>query len=167
VIESKKQEIMDNTSLNTREQEKLIKELDTAAAGHAVTMEDVNGRLAIVNENLANSNTAAAESIVSDYERMEQAVTKNGETIEDVAAKWGVSVDEILAAMDRENLSLDDWVANQESALEEYETVVKERAQGVINGFKKIPGEYDKSAKEMLEILINNKTRYAEWETTM
>lgn len=167
VIEAKKQEIMENSNLSTREQNKLIKELDEAAAGHAVTMEDVEMRLAVVNDNLAASNTSMAESVVSDYDRMQSAVTEAGENIEDVAAQWNVSVDEILAAMERENISLDEWVTKQEDAWADYEAAVKERTRGVINSFKEIPGEYDKSATEMLEILQNNKLRYAEWESAM
>ena len=167
VIEAKKQEIMENGNLSTREQEKLIKELDEAAAGHATTMEDVDQRLGIVNDNIAASNTAMAEGVVSDYERMEQALTENGENIEDVAARWGVSVDEIMAAWDRAGGSFDEFVTAQDDALVEWGESVKERTEGVINSFKEIPGEYDRSAAEMLEILQNNKLRYAEWEAAM
>lgn len=167
VIEAKKQEIMENSNLSTREQEKLIKELDEAAAGHATTMEEVDQRLGIVNDNIAASDTSMAESIVASHENIGRAVTESGESIEDVAAQWNVSVDDILAAMERENISLDEWVTKQQDAWADYEESVKERTKGVINSFKEIPGEYDKSATEMLEILQNNKLRYAEWEAAM
>lgn len=167
VILNKIDEINANDSLSQNEKKKLIKDLTATYDEYGVMVEDVQNRIDIANEKVEAADTSTAEAVVANHERMEQSVTSSGESIEDVAARWGVSVDEILAAMERENISLDDWVTNQEDAWSDYEESVKERTQGVINSFKEIPGEYDKSAAEMLEILQNNKARYAEWEATM
>ncbi|MDL2273454.1 tape measure protein [Oscillospiraceae bacterium OttesenSCG-928-G22] len=167
VILNKIDEINENEALSQREKDKLIKDLTATYDEYGVMVEDVQNRIDIANEKVESSDTSMAESIVASHERIGQAVTSSGESIEEVAAQWGVSVDEILAAMERENISLDEWVTKQQDAWADYEESVKERTQGVINSFKEIPGEYDKSAAEMLEILQNNKERYAEWEATM
>lgn len=52
LIESKRQEILANTELTAREQNKLIEELDASAAEYAAQMEESEARLDIVNENL-------------------------------------------------------------------------------------------------------------------
>lgn len=167
VIEAKKQEISENDNLSAREKKKLIKELDEAAEGHAATMADVGMRLDIVNENLATSNTAAAESVINDYERMEQAITENGESIDDVAARWGVSVESIKAAWSDAGGSFDAFVTSQDERLADYQESVKSHSENVINSFKEIPAEYEMSAQEMIEVLRTNRERYAEWKQAM
>lgn len=100
-------------------------------------------------------------------QHMKDTHTKEGLSLDDLAAKWGTTAEAIKTEMDNMGISMQDWSDQQQAAWEDYEESVKERTEGVVNSFKKIPGEYDKSAKEMLEILINNKTRYAEWEAAM
>lgn len=174
LIESKRQEILANTELTAREQNKLIEELDASAAEYAAQMEESEARLDIVNENLAASTAESAQQIVSDYELMESAVTKNGETIEQIAEQWGTSTESILQDMKDQNISLDEWVTGQEEAVErqkeafaELEEAVKEKTEGIVNSFEEIPAEFDQSAEEMLEILIHNKEQYARWEANM
>ena len=167
VIEAKKQEIMANSNLTAREQEKLIEELDEAAEGHATTMADVEMRLGVVNENIAASNTATAESVVADYERMEQAITENGESIDAVAARWGVSVESIKAAWADAGGSFDEFVTAQDEGMAEYAESVAAHTDEVINSFKEIPAEYEMSAQEMIDTLRTNRERYAEWKQAM
>ena len=100
-------------------------------------------------------------------QHMEDTHTKEGLSLDDLAAKWGTTAEAIKLEMDNMGISMQEWSDQQQAAWEDYETAVKERTEGVINAFKEIPGEYDKSATEMLEILQNNKERYAEWEATM
>lgn len=100
-------------------------------------------------------------------QHMKDTHTKEGLSLDDLAAKWGTTAEAIKTEMDNMGISMQDWSDQQQAAWEDYEESVKERTEGVVNSFKKIPGEYDKSAKEMLEILMNNKTRYAEWEAAM
>ncbi len=100
-------------------------------------------------------------------QHMEDTHTKEGLSLDDLAAKWGTTAEAIKLEMDNMGLSMQEWSDQQQAEWEEYEEAVKARTEGVVNSFKEIPGEYDKSAQEMLEILINNKTRYAEWETAM
>lgn len=167
VIESKRKEISENDNLSAREKKKLIKELDEAAEGHAATMADVEMRLDIINENLATSSTMAAESIVDDYERMEQAITENGESIDAVAVRWGVSVESIKAAWSDAGGSFDEFVTSQDERLADYQESVKSHSENVINSFKEIPAEYEMSAQEMIEVLRTNRERYAEWKQAM
>lgn len=122
----------------------------------------------------AASTAESAQQIVSDYELMESAVTKNGETIEQIAEQWGTSTESILQDMKDQNISLDEWVTGQEEAVErqkeafaELEEAVKEKTEGIVNSFEEIPAEFDQSAEEMLEILIHNKEQYARWEANM
>ena len=166
-IEAKRQEIIESENLKVGEKQRLLEELDKSEKEHASNLEDIGLRIKLVNDNIENSNTEMAESVVSDYELMNRAITENGENIETVAAQWNVSVNDIMTAMKLENINLDEWVEKQEKAWEDFENAVKDRTQGVINSFKEIPGEYEQSAEEMLEILKNNKERYAEWEATM
>lgn len=100
-------------------------------------------------------------------QHMEDTHTKEGLSLDDLAAKWGTTAEAIKLEMDNMGLSMQEWSDQQQAAWKDYEEAVKARTEGVVNSFKEIPGEYDKSAQEMLEILINNKTRYAEWETAM
>lgn len=100
-------------------------------------------------------------------QHMEDTHTKEGLSLDDLAAKWGTTAEAIKLEMDNMGISMQEWSDQQQAAWEDYEEAVKARTEGVVNSFKEIPGEYDKSAQEMLEILINNKTRYAEWETAM
>lgn len=100
-------------------------------------------------------------------QHMKDTHTKEGLSLDDLAAKWGATSEAIKTEMDNMGLSMQEWSDQQQEAWKDYEAAVKERTQGVINSFKEIPGEYDKSATEMLEILMTNKTRYAEWEAAM
>jgi len=98
---------------------------------------------------------------------MEASHTKEGLSLQQLAEKWGTTSDAILTEMDNMGISMQQWSDMQQSAWADYESAVKERTSGVINGFKEIPKEFDKTGAEMLEILINNKERYAEWEAAM
>lgn len=100
-------------------------------------------------------------------QHMEDTHTKEGLSLDDLAAKWGTTAEAIKAEMDNMGLSMQEWSDQQDAAWAEYEESVKARTEGVVNSFKEIPGEYDKSAQEMLEILQTNKARYAEWEAAM
>ena len=100
-------------------------------------------------------------------QHMEDTHTKEGLDLDDLAAKWGTTAEAIKLEMDNMGLSMQEWSDQQDEAWAAYEETVKEHTAGVVNGFKEIPGEYEQSAQEMLDILIHNKTRYAEWEAAM
>jgi tape measure domain-containing protein len=107
-------------------------------------------------------------------EHMEDTHTKEGLSLEDLAARWGLTTEEINTQMDNMGLNMQEWsdlqdenFDKQKEAWAEYEDSIKEHAAGVINGFEEIPAEYDKTADELIEILIKNKERYAEWEIAM
>lgn len=167
LIEEKKAEILRDSNLSTFDQQVLLRELEESADGYASTMTDVEMRLDVVNQNIAESNSDAAESVVSDYERMEQAITENGESIDDIAARWGVSVESIKSAWNDAGGSFDEFVTAQEDAMEEYQESVAAHTDEVINSFKEIPSEYEMTAQEMIDILHTNRERYAEWRQAM
>ena len=98
---------------------------------------------------------------------MEASHTKEGLSLQQLAEKWGTTSEVILAEMDNMGVSMQEWSDIQQNAWKDYEAAVKERTSGVINGFKKIPEEFDKTGAELLEILIDNKVKYAAWEETM
>ncbi len=100
-------------------------------------------------------------------QHMEDTHTKEGLSLDDLAVKWGTTTEAIKLEMDNMGLSMQQWSDQQQAAWKDYAEAVKDRTDGVVNSFKKIPGEYDQSAKDMLEILISNKARYAEWEAAM
>lgn len=98
---------------------------------------------------------------------MESTHTSSGLSLEDLAAKWGTTTAAIKTEMDNMGLSMQEWSDRQDQAFQDYEDSIKEHTSNVVNGFKEIPGQYEQSAEEMLQILITNKERYAEWELTM
>lgn len=100
-------------------------------------------------------------------QHMEDTHTKEGLSLDDLAAKWGTTAEAIKTEMDNMGISMQEWSDQQDQAWADYEEAVKEHTAGVVNGFEEIPAKFEKSAQEMLDILIANKERYAEWESTM
>lgn len=100
-------------------------------------------------------------------QHMEDTHTKEGLSLDDLAAKWGTTAEAIQTEMDSMGISMQEWSDQQDQAWANYEEAVKDHAAGVVNGFEEIPDEFEQSAQEMLDILISNKERYAEWESTM
>lgn len=100
-------------------------------------------------------------------QHMEDTHTKEGLSLDDLAAKWGTTAEAIKTEMDNMGISMQEWSDQQDQAWADYEEAVKEHTAGVVNGFEEIPAQFEKSAQEMLDILIANKERYAEWESTM
>lgn len=100
-------------------------------------------------------------------QHMTDTHTKEGLSLDDLAAKWGTTAQAIQTEMDNMGISMQEWSDQQDQAWADYEEAVREHTAGVVNGFKEIPGEFEQSAQEMLDILIANKERYAEWESTM
>nr|DAP88970.1 MAG TPA: tail tape measure [Caudoviricetes sp.] len=166
-IEQRRQEILSDTSLTTREQNNLIADLDASVAEYTAQMEESEAQLAVVNDNLASSTAESAQQIVDNYTLMESAVTKSGENIDQVAQQWGVSTEEIAQAMQDQDITLDEWVANQEDAWAALQDTVQEKAEGIVNGFEKIPEKFEMSAQDMLSNMQSNKEAYARWEANM
>lgn len=100
-------------------------------------------------------------------QHMEDTHTKEGLSLDDLAAKWGTTAEAIKTEMGNMGISMQEWSDQQDQAWADYEEAVKEHTAGVVNGFEEIPAKFEKSAQEMLDILIANKERYAEWESTM
>lgn len=101
-----------------------------------------------------------AEEEAARLEEHKQEVAK-------LAEQYGISADSIQADLDALGITTEEWVTKQEEAWKAYEQAVKDKTKGVINSFNEIPGEYDKSAAEMLEVLKKNKENYARWEENM
>ena len=93
--------------------------------------------------------------------------TEAGEDVDALASIWGVSANEIREWIAMNGSDVQGWSDMMEKAWDEYEQTVKDRTSGVINSFEEIPKKHDKSAKEMLEVLKNNKEQYARWEKNM
>ena len=93
--------------------------------------------------------------------------TEAGEDVDALASKWGVSANEIREWIAMNGSDVQGWSDMMEKAWDEYEQTVKDRTSGVVNSFEEIPKKHDKSAKEMLEVLKNNKEQYARWEKNM
>ena len=167
VIEAKRWELLHSITVVGEDRKKLLAELDEAERGYLQTIDDNAARIEIINEKQENSNTEMAESIVSDYAKMENAITKNGETVYEIAERWGVSADEIIQTWDAMGGEFDDFVKEQEKALEEYKTAVKGHVDSTINSFKEIPKEYEMSGQEMINVLRANRERYNEWRVAM
>ena len=100
-------------------------------------------------------------------EHMKTIHTEAGEDIDALAAKWGLSTQQIREWIAINESDVQGWADMMAEQWENYEETVKERVDGVVNSFEEIPDKFDKSAEEMLETLIINKERYAEWEITM
>lgn len=167
LIEQQRSEVQAEDGISNGNRTKLLNELAETEAAYTAQMEENQARLAIVNENMAASSTESATQIVSNYEAMQNAVTSNGENIAQVAEQWGTTTEAIAAAMETQNITLDEWVSNQQEAWEEYQAAVSEKSSAVVNSFQLIPDQFSMSAEQMLENLQLNKERYAEWEANM
>lgn len=164
LIEQQRTELQSEDGISNGNRNKLLNELAETEAAYATQMEENQARLAVVNENMATSSTESLGQIAANYGAVEAAVTSNGESIAQVAEQWGTTTEAIAAAMEAQNITLDEWVANQQEAWEEYQTAVSEKASAVVNSFQLIPDKFSMSAEQMLENLQLNKERYAEWE---
>lgn len=167
LIEQQRSEVQAEDGISNGNRTKLLNELAETEAAYTAQMEENQARLAIVNDKMADSSTESTNQIVSNYEAMQNAVTSNGENIVQVAEQWGTTTEAIAAAMEAQNITLDEWVSNQQEAWEEYQTAVSEKTAGVVNSFQEIPEQFNMSAEEMLENLQANKERYAAWEANM
>lgn len=98
---------------------------------------------------------------------VEMTTTSSGESIEELAARYGVSVAEIEAALKRDNQNLDEWQAKQEEALAAAEEAIRENFDAIVNGFAELPEKSEQSADEMIAILNKNAERYAKWTENM
>ena len=142
-------------------------EQEAQQAAHEARLEELAKKYHLTTEEIQ-------EELDKNNQDVEEWVEKNGEKLEENArdlekasAAWGVSIDTIKQEMADQELTLDQWVSAQEKAWQDFENSVKERASGVVNGFKKIPGEFEKTGWELLEVLQTNKERYAAWEKNM
>ena len=167
LIEQQRSELQAEDGISNGNRNKLLNDLAETEAAYAAQMEENQARLAIVNENMALSSTESANQIVSNYDAMQNAVTRNGENIAQVAEQWGTTTEAIAASMEAQNITLDEWVANQQEAWDEYQASVSEKSAAVVNSFQLIPDQFSMSAEQMLENLQLNKERYAEWEANM
>ena len=182
ILQQKRDAIMADQSLSTSDRNDLLKDLMEMEDNYTTQMEENEARLLIVNQNIADSTdqtmgivkdrygnvmVETADQVVSSYERIDSAVTSSGESLQQVADQWGVSTEDILAAMEAQGITLDEWVANQESAWEDYQAAVSEKTAAVVNSFQKIPDQFDMSGQQMLDNLMSNKEQYAAWEASM
>ena len=122
-----------------------------------LTDDVVNGRAAVESARTAYEEaTAASLDFTSSIELQRTE-------IEAWASEWGLSTDAIIADMERQGITFDQYKAN----FEDLQASVEERTDNITNSFKKIPTEFDMSAQEMLENLQANKETYAKWEANM
>lgn len=97
-------------------------------------------------------------------ELMKTMHTEAGEDIDALASIWGVSANEIREWIAINESDVQGWSDMMEKAWDEYEKVVEEHTEGVINSFKEIPAKSEISADQMIKILKKNRERYAKWQ---
>jgi tape measure domain-containing protein len=171
------QKALSDNEPQIRANEKALKNLDEQFKIGAITEEYYTAeteKLRTKNEDLANtiSETKAAltEAEAQYRDAYKESVTEintltNEEiaTIQEYALEHGLSTDAIIADMERQGITFDQYKAN----FEDLQASVEERTDNITNSFKKIPTEFDMSAQEMLENLQSNKETYAKWEANM
>lgn len=141
------------------EQEKATKETENSADGLETatrTIEDYAAAWGVSVEEIQKYLDKGKGSL-EDWEA-EQIEATN-----EIAEKWGVIPESVQAALSNTHMTLDQF----DEAMQDYKDAVIEKVDGVVNGFKKIPMEFDMSAQTMLENLIANKETYAAWEKSM
>lgn len=90
---------------------------------------------------------------LDDFDKeMTETHTAAGLSLEQLAAKWGTSTEEIKAQMAAQGISMQEWSDNQDA-----------KTQDVINSFSEIPGEYEKTANDLINVLKTNAERYSAW----
>lgn len=142
-------------------------EQEANQAAHEKQLEQLGKKYYMTADEIQEALDKNGQDVDEWVEKNGEKLEQNAKDLEKASAAWGVSIDTIKAEMADQELSLDQWVSAQEKAWQDFENSVKERASGVVNGFKKIPGEFEKTGWELLEVLQTNKERYAAWEKNM
>jgi len=89
------------------------------------------------------------------------------QAVEDVAGEWGLGADEVIAHMAEMGMNAEEWAAHMSQAWEDFQGEVQSNVGGIINGFRKIPTEYQKSSEELREIMAANIATTADWQNNM
>jgi tape measure domain-containing protein len=120
LVQKKIDEINNDDNLTQREKRKLLKDLEKTYNEYGTMIEEVQDRITIANDMVANSNAEAADSIVSDYERqakaqrdayeaMNGARDAEGRNIRQLANLYNTTTDQILADMAEQGLTMEEW----------------------------------------------------------
>ena len=88
---------------------------------------------------------------------------KQTEALQAVADQWGMSTDDILAEMEHYGLSLEEWAANQDKAFAQLQEDIRSHTGSIVNNFRELPNELDKSHEEIAAMLQRNREIYNQW----
>ncbi|MCL1924534.1 MAG: hypothetical protein FWF50_03000, partial [Defluviitaleaceae bacterium] len=105
------------------------------------------------------------------YEDSEKAIQRwrdnQIEILGGLGSEWGMSGEEVAAHMRKMGMSADEWSEHMGSAWNEFQNNVQSNVNGIINGFRKIPTEYGKSAEELRKIMQQNTETTRQWQENM
>ena len=113
------------------------------------------------------------DDIKADLEAMGMSFTDDGaieaweaaqmDALEEVASGWNMTASELVDHAGRMNMS----VAEMSQVMEDFHGDVQSNVGGIINGFRKIPTEYQRSSEELREIMAANIAATANWQNNM
>jgi phage-related protein len=89
------------------------------------------------------------------------------EMLQGVADEWGMSTNEVLAEMAKQGITAEQWSAQMGQAWDDFQGDVARNVGNIVNGFREIPTEYGKSAKDLRTIMDNNIATTEAWRENM
>ena len=164
VIANKMDDINANQEFSQTKKKELLDELQIAYNDYGTVVTDVNGRIASADEQMAAANTTSAQSIIDNFGKVGQAAEYIPPTLEQLAEKYGTTVDAITADMEQMNQTSEQWATTQEESARQAAEAQAEYAEKVINNFDEVPTSMNKSADDITAILIKNAESMANWE---
>ena len=98
---------------------------------------------------------------------LEQWEAGQMEILSDLEDQWGVSTDEIKAQMTAQGMSADQWTAHMAQAWDNFNSEVARNVDSIVNGFRTIPTEHEKTSAELRAIMDGNIATTREWQNNM
>ena len=87
--------------------------------------------------------------------------------LQGVSSEWGMCADQVLAQISAMGLSADEWSAQMGQAWDSFQADVSRNVDGIVNGFRRIPTEYEKSSEDLRAIMEANIATTEDWRNNM
>lgn len=108
----------------------------------------------------------SADHMAENAEKVAEATTKTGETIADLAKEYGVADEAIQSFLDSGG-TMDEWVEQQEAAIQRHEENMQSLAEVVSDVFNRIDERSELSAGQMVNNLEHNLGAMERWSDNL
>lgn len=160
LIEKQRDDLEQNTTLTQREKAKQLHNLDVAEKELMGTRDEVTGQLEVYTEMQVDAAEQAAQATTESVEVIDEELTLLEE-------KYGVTTEAILADMDAQNISADEWARQQDDAIKEVEQAFQSYVDITTNGFEQITQKQTISLDQFIENMRKNQEATAQWSNNM